>query len=78
VKKRIVLITDGDGHVSDARIGAANALLRAGILLDAIVLANGPPGDRHKLEFGFLRSICPICGFTGGSAYLLKSTKDGQ
>jgi hypothetical protein len=78
VRKRIILITDGDGQVSDTRIAAANALLRAGIVLDAIILANPPLGDKYKPEFGFLRSVCPICRFTGGSACIPKSKSDAD
>jgi hypothetical protein len=40
LKKRILLITDGEDEVSNVRLEVCNFLLNRGIVLDAIILAN--------------------------------------
>jgi ubiquitin-protein ligase len=71
--KRIILITDGEDEITDARKDACNRLLELDIVLDAIVLANRDPGKQpDPLEAQFLHSVCPICNLTGGAAFCPK------
>jgi ubiquitin-protein ligase len=72
--RRIILITDGEDEISDARLDVCNRLLQLNIVLDAIVLANRDVQTKlEALEEQFLHSVCPICSLTGGAAFCPKT-----
>jgi ubiquitin-protein ligase len=76
LKKRIVLITDGEDEVSNERVQVCNFLLARNIVLDAIILANYCKETRDEEEESFLRSVCPLCNLTGGVAFLPETKQD--
>jgi ubiquitin-protein ligase len=72
-KKRILLITDGEVQINEARFDIANKLVRDAVFLDAIIFETAHRGTTDPVELEARGSIVPLCHLTGGRAYLPNS-----
>jgi hypothetical protein len=76
--RRLLVITDGenspiDGADTELCCAACNALCKAGIIVDVVLLPNSDQEDGDPEDRDAQRALCPVCRWTGG--FLLSANK---
>jgi ubiquitin-protein ligase len=69
-KKRIIVITDGEGLDNAQCLDICDELVANSILVDALVLDTGRRDSRGPVDGQARKSIVPVCEITSGRAFL--------
>jgi ubiquitin-protein ligase len=73
VKRRILVITDGEDASAAERLEVCNKLAKNSIVLDAIILPSGTGNSAEPFEHSLKKSIFPLCELTSGCAIVASS-----